>query len=148
MGAFAAIAQQAPIAPTRDIELTPETSSANLARSSSALDEHDARIRTEAVPGGLPFDHGAASLMRAETWDLVCRFGEFDISFHPGGFPEGYPHWPAVPTSARRCRGVDVDDLVDVMRSKKAAGRPKDVRVHPSPLQTSGDPEPGSPEVV
>ena len=50
IGAFAAIAQQAPIPATRDIDLTPEASQENLARLSLALKEPGARIRTEAVP--------------------------------------------------------------------------------------------------
>ena len=50
IGAFAAIAQQAPIPATRDIDLTPEASPENLARLSLALEELGARIRTEAVP--------------------------------------------------------------------------------------------------
>ena len=83
IGAFAAIAQQAPIPATRDIDLTPEASQENLARLSSALKELDARIRTEAVPDGLPFSHDATSLAAAEVWNLTCPDGEFDISFHP-----------------------------------------------------------------
>lgn len=47
IGAFAAIAQQAPIPATRDIDLTPEASQENLARLSLALKELGARIRTE-----------------------------------------------------------------------------------------------------
>jgi hypothetical protein len=39
IGAFAAIAQQAPIPATRDIDLTPETGPENLARLSLALKE-------------------------------------------------------------------------------------------------------------
>jgi len=39
IGAFAAIAQQAPIPATRDIDLTPETGPENLARLSLALNE-------------------------------------------------------------------------------------------------------------
>jgi hypothetical protein len=59
--AFAAIAQQAPIPATRNINLTPETGPENLARLSQALNELGARIRTEGVPGGLPFSHDAVA---------------------------------------------------------------------------------------
>jgi hypothetical protein len=67
IGAFAAIAQQAPIPATRDIDVTPEASQENLARLSQALIDLGARIRTEAVPDGLPFSHDASSLAAAEV---------------------------------------------------------------------------------
>ena len=76
IGAFAAIAQQAPIPATRDIDLTPEASQDNLARLSLALKDLGARIRTEAVPEGLPFSHDAASLAAADVWNLICPDGE------------------------------------------------------------------------
>jgi hypothetical protein len=98
IGAFAAIAQQAPIPATRDIDVTPEASHENLARLSQALTDLGARIRTEAVPGGLPFSHDATSLAAAEVWNLVCAGGEFDISFHPPGFAGGYPSSRPPPT--------------------------------------------------
>jgi hypothetical protein len=85
IGAFAAIAQQAPIPATRDIDLTPDASQENLARLSQALTDLGARIRTEVVPDGLPFSHDAISLATAEVWNLVCADGEFGISFHPSG---------------------------------------------------------------
>jgi hypothetical protein len=132
IGAFAAIAQQAPIPATRDIDLTPETSQENLALLSSALKELDARIRTEAVPGGLPFSHDATSLAAAEVWNLICPDGEFDISFHPSGFERGYAQ---LAVNAHRLRVGEVEvivaDLADVIRSKESAGRPKDLRVLP-----------------
>ncbi len=132
IGAFAAIAQQAPIPATRDIDLTPEASQENLARLSSALKELDARIRTEAVPDGLPFSHDATSLAAAEVWNLTCPDGEFDISFHPSGFEGGYAQ---LAVNAHRLRVGDVEvivaDLADVIRSKESAGRPKDLRVLP-----------------
>lgn len=132
IGAFAAIAQQAPIEPTRDIDLTPDTSAANLTRLSAALKELQAQIRTDAVPGGLPFDHDGPSLGRSETWNLVCPYGEFDISFHPSGFDSGYRQ---LALRARRVRvegaEVEIADLEDVIRSKEAAGRPKDIRALP-----------------
>jgi hypothetical protein len=132
IGAFAAIAQQAPIPATRDIDVTPEASKENLARLSLALKELGARIRTGAVPDGLPFSHDATSLAAAEVWNLICRDGEFDISFHPSGFAGGYAQ---LVVNAHRLRVGEVEvvvaDLADVIRSKESAGRPKDLRVLP-----------------
>lgn len=132
IGAFAAIAQQAPIPATRDIDLTPEASQENLARLSLALKELGARIRTEAVPEGLPFSHDATSLAAADVWNLICPDGEFDISFHPSGFAGGYAE---LAVNAHRLRVGEVEvvvaDLADVIRSKESAGRPKDLRVLP-----------------
>jgi hypothetical protein len=132
IGAFAAIAQQAPIPATRDIDLTPETSQENLARLSQALTELSARIRTESVPDGLPFSHDAASLGAAQVWNLICGYGEFDLSFRPSGFAGGYSQ---LVDNAHRMRVDDVEvvvaDLADVIRSKESAGRPKDLRVLP-----------------
>jgi hypothetical protein len=133
IGAYAAIAQQAPIAPTRDIDFTPEDSTENLARLSGALRELDARIRTGVDDHGLPFDHDARSLRRADMWNLICRYGEFDIAFRPAGFETGYA------TLIRRAHRVLVEgvemlvaDLDDVIRSKELVGRPKDLRVLPT----------------
>jgi hypothetical protein len=133
IGAFAAIAQDAPIAPTRVIDLTPEASPANLRRLSAALVDLEARVRTAGAPEGLPFDHDAASLARASMWNLICEYGEFDISFRPAGFEGGYPEL-AVNAHRMRIETIDVDvaDLADVIRSKEAAGRPKDLRALPT----------------
>lgn len=133
IGAFAAIAQQAPIAPTRDIDFTPEESAENLGRLSEALRDLDARIRTGADDGGIPFDHDAGSLRRADMWNLICHYGEFDVSFRPAGFDAGYA---ALVERAHRVlvEGVEilVADLDDVIRSKELAGWPKDLRVLPT----------------
>jgi hypothetical protein len=132
IGAFAAIAQHAPIPATRDIDFTPEVSQENLARLSRALTDLGARIRTEAVPEGLPFSHDATSLAAAEVWNLVCADGECDISFHPSGFAGGYAQ---LAVNAHRLRVGEVEvvvaDLADVIRSKESTGRPKDLRVLP-----------------
>jgi hypothetical protein len=132
IGAFAAIAQQAPIPATRHIDITPDASAENLARLSRALTDLGARIRTEAEPGGLPFSHDATSLAAAEAWNLICADGEFDISFHPSGFASGYAQLAA---RAHRLRVGDVEvivaDLADVIHSKESAGRPKDLQVLP-----------------
>ena len=133
IGAFAALAQQAPIPATRDIDLTPNASIENLARLSHALNELDARIRVEGLPEGLAFDHDGTSLGRAQIWNLICRFGEFDLSFFPSGFDAGYEQ---LSVNARRVRVegtmVVIADLADVIASKEAAGRPKDLQVLPT----------------
>lgn len=133
IGAFAAIAQQAPIAPTRDIDLTPDTAVDNLRRLSAALKDLDARIRTDEEEGGLPFDHDGASLGRAAVWNLICTHGEFDVSFRPSGFDGGYAQLLAN-SHVVEVEGVEVTiaDLEDVIRSKEVAGRPKDLRVLPA----------------
>lgn len=65
-------------------------------------------------------------------WNLVCPLGEFDISFFPAGFDRGYRQL-ARRAHLVRVAGVEVAvaDLADVIRSKEAAGRPKDLRVLP-----------------
>lgn len=132
IGAFAAIAQRAPIQPTRDIDFTPDASRANLNNLSAALKELKARIRTDAVPGGLAFDHEGASLADAIVWNLICPDGEFDLSFAPAAFAGGYGD---LEPRAHRMSvdGVEmlVADLADIIRSKEAAGRPKDLRALP-----------------
>jgi hypothetical protein len=132
IGAFAAIAQQAPIPATRDIDITPDASPENLTRLSRALTDLGARIRTEAEPRGLPFGHDAASLVASEVWNLICADGEFDITFRPSGFAGGYAQLAA---GAHRLRVGDVEvsvaDLADVIFSKESAGRPKDLQVLP-----------------
>jgi hypothetical protein len=133
IGAFAAISQHAPIPPTRDIDFTPETSRANLDRLSAALKELNARIRTDTIPGGLAFDHDGASLANMSVWNLICPDGEFDLSFQPAAFAGGYSD--LAPQAHRMSVGgveVLVASLSDVIRSKEAAGRPKDLRVLPT----------------
>lgn len=132
IGAFAAIAQHAPIPATRDIDLTPDSSIENLNRLSTALKELGARIRTDAVDGGLPFDHDGRSLATSSVWNLLCTYGEFDLSFTPSGIAGGYKEL-AARAQIMRIEGIEmmVADLSDVIRSKEAAGRPKDLQVLP-----------------
>ena len=127
-----ALSQGVAIRPTEDIDITPEATRANLDRLSDALRELDAHIRADGVPGGLAFDHDGSSLGRGATWNLLCRHGPFDISITPSG-TEGFVDL------AQRARIVTVDgveaplaDLADIIRSKRAAGRPKDHAVLPS----------------
>ncbi len=137
IGALAAQLQGAPIPRTMDIDITPAADSENLQRLSDALHELGAKIRTAAVPEGLPYDHDGVSLSRARIWNLSTPFGEFDLSFVPSG-TQGYDdlvrHAQVMESYGQT---VPVADLDDVIRSKEAAGRPKDILHLPILLQTS-----------
>jgi hypothetical protein len=137
IGAFAAQLQGAPIPRTRDVDVTPATDAANLKRLSGALHELQARIRTVDRPEGLPFDHDGPSLGRSRMWNLTSRFGEFDISFVPSG-TEGYDDLARQALIVEsHGESVPVADLDDVIRSKEAAGRPKDIVQLPILIQTA-----------
>jgi hypothetical protein len=133
IGAFAAIAQRAPIPATRDIDLTPDSPPDNLTRLSKALKELGARIRTDTVEEGLQFDHDGRSLAASSVWNLICPYGEFDLSFAPSGIAGGYEEL-ALKAHIMRVDTVEVmvADLSDIIRSKEAAGRPKDIQVLPA----------------
>lgn len=129
IGGFAAELYRVPVPPTQDIDVTPRMAVPNLARLSAALYELGARIRTAEVPEGLPFSHDASSLARARMWNLTTTAGNFDVSFFPTG-TEGYEdlvvNAVVVDVDAHQ---VAVASLADVVRSKEAAGRPKDLAV-------------------
>ena len=112
---------------TADADITPASDKPNLERLALALRELDARVYTESVPKGLAFDLSAAALARARMWNLVTKAGRLDIAFEPAGV-EGYDD---LKKDAERFEAFGVRFLVasldDIIRSKEAAGRPKDV---------------------
>lgn len=111
---------------TADIDVTPDRSSGNLERLASALRELGARVFTESIPEGLPFDCSAATILRANVWNLVTDAGRMDVAFVPSG-TGGYDDL------ARNAELFEVFDtiiqvasLADIIRSKRAADRPQD----------------------
>lgn len=127
IGGFAAELYRAPIAPTQDIDVTPRLSAPNLARLSAALTELGARVRTQGVTEGLAFSHDAESLARASIWNLTTTAGDFDLSFRPTG-TDGYEDLAANALVVQVAgHDIAVANLADVVRSKEAAGRPKDI---------------------
>ncbi|MBI4543786.1 MAG: hypothetical protein HY703_01160 [Gemmatimonadetes bacterium] len=127
IGALAARLQGFPRL-TADADITPARDRDNLERLAAALRELDARIYTESVPEGLPFDCSAAMLSRASLWDLITSAGRLDVAFEPTG-TAGYDD---LKKGALRYQvfGVDLDAaaLPDIIRSKEAAGRPQDLQ--------------------
>jgi hypothetical protein len=125
IGALAARLQGFPRL-TADADITPDGEQENLERLASALHELDAKVFTESVPEGLPFDWTANGLARAETWNLITSAGRLDLMFRPAG-TEGY--YDLVRDSVDyEVFGVDLKSasLEDIIRSKQASDRPQD----------------------
>jgi hypothetical protein len=112
---------------TADADITPARDATNLERLAAALNDLEAKVYTESVPEGLPFDCSAKTLARARMWNLVTQAGRVDIAFEPAGV-EAYED---LRKDAERFEAFGVRFLVasleDIIRSKEAAGRPKDV---------------------
>lgn len=128
VGGVAARLRGAPIL-TQDVDVTPAMTDANLEKLALALEDLDARLRTRPEPEGVPFPFDAQLLKAATAWTMVTRYGDLDLVISPAG-TEGYSDLIrdadelliAVQPDLR----VMVASLVDVIRSKQAAGREKD----------------------
>jgi hypothetical protein len=111
---------------TADADITPSDDGVNMKKLASALEELHAKIYTESIPEGLPFDCSAAMLSRAAMWNLVTSAGRIDVAFKPAG-TLGYDD---LSVSAEKFEAFGVQFLVaslaDIIRSKEAAGRLKD----------------------
>lgn len=125
IGALAARLQGFPRM-TADADITPSRQPDNLRRLAAALRDLDARIYTENVPEGLPFDCSAAMLERGELWNLVTAAGRLDIAFRPAG-TEGFDDLARGAVRFEVYGGeLLASSLRDILRSKEAADRPQD----------------------
>jgi hypothetical protein len=111
---------------TADAGVTPSREPGNLDNLASALRELDAKIYTETIPEGLPFDCSAAMLRRAMMWSLITNAGRLNIIFQPDG-TAGYDD---LVKEAQRFEAFGVRFLVasldDIIRSKDNTGRERD----------------------
>lgn len=144
IGGLACEVRGAPLPRTEDLDITPDRDETNLDRLSAALTELNARIRAPGVPEGLPFSHTGRSLAAARVWNLVTDHGPMDLAMVPDG-TEGYEDL------ARNAQDMEafgvtasVASLHDVIRSKEAAGREKDIEHLPILYQSLRQPEPDS----
>lgn len=131
IGGLAALYHGSPF-PTEDADIAPADDDDNLRNLTAALTELNARIRAEGEPDGVAFVCDAATLGRVQTWNLMTDAGDLDIAFRPSG-TRGYPdlHTDASLADLYDVT-VEVASLGDVIRSKQAANRPKDLRVLPT----------------
>jgi hypothetical protein len=136
IGAAAARIAGAPVV-TEDIDVTPASDRANLRRLADALRELDARLRSPGDPEGVVFSVDADMLVNAEMWTLTTAAGDLDVCFTPSG-TRGYDDLRREASRERLGRGltVTVASLRDVIRSKEAAGRAKDLAQLPLLRQT------------
>ncbi len=142
IGGLACEVRGVPLPRTEDLDITPDRKEANLDRLSAALTELGAPIRAPDMPEGLPLSHTGRSLAAARVWNLVTRHGPMDLAMVPDG-TEGYEDL------ARNAQDIEafgvtvsVASLRDVIRSKEAAGREKDVAHLPILYQSLQELEP------
>jgi hypothetical protein len=124
IGGVAAIAHGSPL-PTEDVDVTPDRAPDNLEPLVGALNELDAKLRTEAGDVAFPID--PRMLAGAEMWTLTTRSGDLDLVFDPPG-TRGYDDLrrSAVALDLGSGAPVLVAALPDVIRSKEASNREKD----------------------
>ena len=110
---------------TVDLDICYARDDANLEALAEALQRMHARLR--GAPETSPFRLDAKTIARGDSFTFVTDFGAFDILGTPSG-TDGYDDL------VRSAVSVDLDGLVvqvasvdDLIRMKRAAGRPKDL---------------------
>lgn len=131
IGGFAAIVHGSPL-PTEDIDVLPARNHDNLERLSQALQRLDAAIRTSDGPVHTRIDAAFITNM-PHMLNLATDKGDVDLVFTPAGPLVGYEQWSRNAVSAELEAGlvIAVASLDDVIASKAAANRPKDLRSLP-----------------
>lgn len=132
IGGLAAVLRGSPVL-TQDIDICPARDEENLERLARALRSVGARIRTESVPEGLPFACDAEFFGSVDLVNLVTAHGDLHVSFRPSG-TAGFDDLVkgAERLELRPDLTPAIASLEDVIRSKQAAGRPKDKAALPA----------------
>lgn len=116
---------------TEDLDMAIQSTAENFDRLSAALKSLNAELRINDSEH-FPFDHTGASLRQKRLWNLTCKHGRFDIAteFDPGLTYDDFAAGAHPVTIVVDYQPVVVHaaDVHDIMRSKQAAGRDKDLR--------------------
>jgi len=125
IGGLAAVLHGSPQV-TFDVDICPARDPEDLERLAPALREMGARVRATGAPDGLSFSCDSRFLAGVQILNLVTNHGDLDVSFQPSG-TSGYPDLVrSASTITLKGQSVRVAALEDIIRSKEAAGRPKD----------------------
>lgn len=134
IGGFAALLHGAPTV-TVDLDITPASDRRNLDRLVAALRDLGARLRASGVEELLDIPLDARTFEQFPTvLTLRTRHGDLDVSFHPSG-PDGkpfdYERLARASVVVMLPEPAPIAALDDIIASKRAAGRPKDLAVLP-----------------
>ena len=117
---------------TEDIDVTPATHRDNLRRLAAALRELGAKLRVAGLAEGVEFPFDERSFGSFTSMTLVTRFGLLDLCFRPDGtrgFSDLSEHADLYQLFGLQVR---VASLEDIIRSKQAAARNKDLQALPT----------------
>jgi hypothetical protein len=109
---------------TNDVDLIPAPAPANLEALAAALNELEARVLN---PGSESVAIDAAMLPRATLWQFATRHGDIDVLHDApgaGSFAALRSRALVLPVAGAEVPVVSLDDLI---RMKRASGRPVDL---------------------
>lgn len=133
VGGIAARLRGAPLL-TQDVDITPATDRANLERLAGALADLEAKLRTATEPEGVRFPFDPGLLESGSVWTLTTKHGDLDLVMSPagtGGYHDLMADADVLRVAVDPDLEVNVASLIDVIRSKEAAGREKDLAALP-----------------
>src|SRR5258708_10246303 len=128
VGAYAAVVQGAGLA-TQDLDLCYERSPKNLKALASVLNDMHARLR--GAPEGLPFLLDERTLAQGMNFTFETDFGDLDLLGELSGVGQYADLTRDAVILEIAGRSYQAASLDAIIRSKRAAGRPKDLNALP-----------------